>query len=191
MRLFCGVTPPPSWIEVLTDLRAILERRHGDALRWTAPALFHLTVRFIGEVDEAAAAPLLQMWPGIILPPEPLVLELSSCGCFPNEGPERVVWAGAQACRGSWGGLVAYTDAILANVGLARPPSEPVAHITIGRVRRLGEVRGLRAELEAISLHAEPFTVRSVGLFASAPTPTGSQYSLLATTSGETSRQLP
>ena len=191
MRLFCAVTPPPGWIKILGELRSLLEKRQGNSVRWVDPGLSHLTVRFIGEVDDAKAHDLMSVWPTITLPPDPLVLELTACGCFPEQGPERVLWAGAEARTGSWRSLVQYADAILANLGLTWPESEPVAHITIGRVRRPGEVWGIREELAAIALHSEPFTVHSMGLFSSAPTPSGSRYSLLASTCSEVSNTAP
>jgi 2'-5' RNA ligase len=51
VRLFVAVWPPP---EVL-DLLAAIERPSVDGVRWTARPSWHVTLRFLGEVDDGDA----------------------------------------------------------------------------------------------------------------------------------------
>ncbi|HEX2039558.1 MAG TPA: RNA 2',3'-cyclic phosphodiesterase [Acidimicrobiales bacterium] len=51
MRLFVAVWPPP---DVVAALRA-LPRPAVPGLRWTTEDQWHVTLRFLGEADEAAA----------------------------------------------------------------------------------------------------------------------------------------
>jgi 2'-5' RNA ligase len=182
MRLFCAVTPTPRWIELLGKVQRDLKPLYGDAVRWVDPPLAHLTVRFIGEVGDIETEKLITLWRSVILPPQPIVLELTTCGCFPEEGPERVLWMGAEARSGSWSELVSYCDTVLSQVGITLSEVDPVAHMTIGRVKVPSKVRGLRHHLSRISLSEEPLLVSSVDLFRSTPTPHGSHYELLAVT---------
>jgi len=182
MRLFCAVTPPPRWIELVRQVQRELKPLYGDAVRWVDPPLAHLTVRFIGEIGEAEVQNLVTLWGSLILPPQPVVLELTTCGCFPEEGPERVLWMGAEARSGSWSTLVSYVDTVLSRVGITPSEINPVAHLTIGRVKVPGKVRGLRELLSRISLTEAPLVVPSIELFRSTPTPRGSHYALLAST---------
>lgn len=50
MRLFVAVRPPP---EVL-DLLAALPRTEGGSARWTTREQWHITLRFLGNVDDPA-----------------------------------------------------------------------------------------------------------------------------------------
>ena len=54
MRLFVAVWPPPPVVDVL----ASLERPTVDGLRWTTPAQWHVTLRFIGSADPSEVGPL-------------------------------------------------------------------------------------------------------------------------------------
>lgn len=49
-RLFVAVWPPPEVVEAL----ARLERPADDSVRWTTPAKWHVTLRFLGTVDAYA-----------------------------------------------------------------------------------------------------------------------------------------
>ena len=48
VRLFVAVSLP----DPITELLAILPRPDHQRLRWTTPAQWHITLRFLGEVDE-------------------------------------------------------------------------------------------------------------------------------------------
>lgn len=56
MRLFAGVWPPPEALAALTQL----ERPELPGVRWVAPAQWHVTVRFFGEVDAADVDGLIE-----------------------------------------------------------------------------------------------------------------------------------
>ncbi len=182
LRLFSAISLLPSWVSVLRETQRQLAARMPHGVRWTPPGSFHATVRFIGNLPTAQAEELVQAWRTFELPEKLPVLSLTTCGCFPPTGPERILWAGAEAISGSWLGLVGCIDVALSNFGLALPLEEPVIHITIGRVSQPGAVRGARDLLSSVVLRAEPLPVESVGLFISAPTPTGSRYVQVAST---------
>lgn len=48
MRLFVGLHPPPPVLDAIAALR----RRDEPALRWTTRDQWHVTLRFLGEVDD-------------------------------------------------------------------------------------------------------------------------------------------
>ena len=51
MRLFVAVWPPPEIVATLDGL----QRPEVDGLRWTTPEQWHVTLRFLGDVDERVA----------------------------------------------------------------------------------------------------------------------------------------
>lgn len=52
MRLFVALWPPPAVVAVL----AALDRPAAPDVRWTSEANWHVTLRFLGEVDESGLA---------------------------------------------------------------------------------------------------------------------------------------
>jgi len=181
MRLFSALTLPPSWHRLLAEVQALLQAKYPQGIRWSPVENLHLTVRFIGEVDDSRARELIATWSSLRLPPELPVLELTTCGTFPDEGPERIVWAGAQAQRGAWLPLVQYIDSVLSNFAIEPVIADPVLHITLGRIRNPALVRGLRESVSGIRLSDVALGVDSVGLFSSVPSSAGSAYTLVAT----------
>src|SRR6201993_2147363 len=58
MRLFVAIAPPPTVLDELDALVEPLRARRFD-LRWTNREAWHVTLAFLGQVDEAAAARLV------------------------------------------------------------------------------------------------------------------------------------
>lgn len=50
-RLFIAVWPPPAVVHVLRDL----PREVDAGIRWTTPDQWHITLRYLGKVDETVA----------------------------------------------------------------------------------------------------------------------------------------
>ena len=58
MRLFVAIAPPPAVLDELDALVEPLRARRHD-LRWTNREAWHVTLAFLGQVDESAVAKLL------------------------------------------------------------------------------------------------------------------------------------
>lgn len=68
--------------------------RSAPSLKWVRPEQMHLTLVFIGEVDEARAAQIgIAVGPPIPVPPFDLVF--AGAGMFPPRGRPNVLWIGA------------------------------------------------------------------------------------------------
>lgn len=87
VRLFVAIDAPD---EVREALSALPERLRG--VMWTPPTQYHLTLRFLGEVEAPRVDGLRQALAPIRV--EPFVLELGGVGSFPPGRPPRVLWAG-------------------------------------------------------------------------------------------------
>lgn len=61
MRLFVAVFPP----DEVMDAIAALPRPELAGLRWTTPDQWHVTLRFLGQVDEDALGPLATALAGV------------------------------------------------------------------------------------------------------------------------------
>jgi len=89
MRLFIA-------IELPEDVKRILGRMCSDipGARWVAPEQLHLTLSFLGELDEAAMKRLDGELAGIQAPG--FDLHFAGTGCFPNRRQPRVLWVGLE-----------------------------------------------------------------------------------------------
>jgi 2'-5' RNA ligase len=119
----------------------------GSAARWTRQDNLHLTVAFLGNVDEALV-------PAIAARLGPLAdsvtqerLVLAGVGGFPRSRP-RVLWLGVEAGRSWFVELATAVRAALGEgLGLELDQREPSAHVTLARVER--SEPGLLPALEA------------------------------------------
>jgi 2'-5' RNA ligase len=163
--------------------RAMENARAPRAIRWVAHTALHLTVRFIGEVDEEQGG---QIVAALARPLEvaPFQLALGNVGTFPPSGVPRVVWVGVG--DGQPGASAAHhgIEIRLTALGLPSEARKFRPHLTLGRVR---EIRGPQAaELmkaaRGLRIDPAPALVRSLTLYRSYLSPKGPRYEPLTRT---------
>jgi 2'-5' RNA ligase len=168
MRLFVAAAPPPAALDhlalALADARGATPP--GDALRWIPPERWHLTLVFLGEVDDARVDRLAgAIGPAAAASP-PLALGLRGSGSFPG-----VLWIGL---AGDLAGLdrlarAARRAARAAGVAVERRPYRP--HLTVARSRQPAAV-ALRTARDRLGAYAGPgFTADTLRLVRSYPGP--------------------
>ncbi len=153
-----------------------------DQVRWVAVDQLHLTLQFIGYVeDERAMAIRTALEPGLESPP--CSVSLAGAGAFPTAGPARVIWLGIESGADT---LRAVHDEVKARLELAGCSPEDRkfrAHLTIGRVRK-PDKRLTHRFLRSLSLDAPGACVlKTVTLYESRLAASGATYlPLLETT---------
>lgn len=138
MRAFVAVALEPAARRqiAVSERKVIDEIGTSSAARWTRQENLHLTVAFLGDIDEGLVpvigerlAPLAER-----IAPERLIL--TGVGGFPASRP-RVLWLGVEAGR-SW--FVELSKAVRAalgeGLGVELDQREPSAHVTLARVER-------------------------------------------------------
>src|SRR6202451_3566555 len=88
LRLFVGIAFPPE-----LKLRLSLLQSGIAAARWIDPGNFHLTLRFIGEVDEGTAAEVDEAL--LRLKARPFAVQLAGVGVFGGD-KLRTLWVGVE-----------------------------------------------------------------------------------------------
>ena len=94
MRLFIAIELNAGFKQELRRLQQLLDRRDSSALRLVDEAQMHLTLKFIGDVDDQLTADLTYALECAAAESAPFEIYLQKCGCFPPRGPARVIWAG-------------------------------------------------------------------------------------------------
>ena len=159
MRLFIAIELPSPRKRELEQLRAKI-----PGARWVPAEQIHLTLAFLGEVDEDTAGRLTDELARIQA--EAFNLSFSGTGCFPNLHHPRVLWAGLQQEPALTRLAAAIHSAVRAcGIPLEERPFSP--HITLARLklpcsREAGEFLG-----NYRSLTIPPFPVQEFTLFQS------------------------
>src|ERR1035437_8707643 len=83
MRLFVAIAPPPAVLDELDALVEPLRSRRQD-LRWTNREAWHVTLAFLGQVDEPTAAQLVQRIEHAARRHQDIQLAFSGAGAFPR-----------------------------------------------------------------------------------------------------------
>jgi RNA 2',3'-cyclic 3'-phosphodiesterase len=131
-RTFVALALPDEVGAALEDLRRRLPRP-PPGLRWGALAQAHLTLAFLGDLDDAALAATRALSRAVAAGATPFTAALAGLGAFPTAGRARVVWAGWGEGRDA---VVALHTALLAGLGRPADPRRPFApHVTLARAR--------------------------------------------------------
>jgi len=172
MRLFVALAIPPAIVDALSGL---CEGVPGA--RWSNDDQFHLTLRFIGEVDRAAFEEIVHSLGAVEA--DAFELSLAGVGHYPPRGAPRILWAGARP-NPALNALQARVESALVRAGLPPEPRKFSAHITLARVREASLDR-ITAYLARHGLFAtEPFPVAEFHLYSSRLSPSGSHYEIEA-----------
>lgn len=185
MRLFVAVEIEPRVVQEVAACGEELRRRSARAARaritWVPADRLHVTVRFIGEMDEARSRAIVEaLRPN--LPLTPFELTIEGVGTFPEHGAPRVLWAGIVRGAEALGAVEAEVSARLDRCGVPREPRPYHPHVTFARVR---EASGLRTATWLEGLTGRRFgasPVNAITLFESRPSPQGHVYVALQRT---------
>jgi 2'-5' RNA ligase len=178
MRIFTGITLSDEVREnILEELRPF--KKIGTSIRWTEAKNIHLTIKFIGEVDEGTAARIAEALAAAKIPVAPFQLRISGFGKFPAGDDLHIFWAGIEDNPQ----LLALFNAIesaLSPFSVA-PETRPFhPHLTLGRNKSRYNFQALfelLAEKSDLFLAACP--VSAFQLIRSDLTPAGPIYRVL------------
>ena len=172
-RLFVALDMPPAVNDSLIGLC-----QGVDGANWADSAPFHLTLRFIGDVDDGLLQDIQYALANINAPAFDLALK--GVGYFPPRGPAKILWAGIEELplllrlRGQ-------VAATLEAIGLEPERRKFAPHITLARFKRGPAAARLG---EFLSTHAlfrtEPFQVTQFHLYSSRLRPGGALHRIEA-----------
>ncbi len=165
-RLFVAIDFPEKIRAMLAGLA------HGlPAARWVPEDQYHLTLRFIGEVDGDVFRDIADQLATVSTPPFSLVLK--GTGCFPPRKKPRVLWIGVEADDTLFQ-LRKGIDSALLRAGIKPERRRFSPHITIARFRDQVPIGRLSTYLAGNNLFTTPdVQITSFQLYSSFLTPKG------------------
>ncbi len=133
LRAFFGLPLPEAHRKALEPYLATCAAA-APALRWVPAANLHLTIRFLGHVEEAVAEGIAAAVDG--LEPAGFDLELERrIGTFKRGRLARVVWVGLAAGEEEAGHLAVNVERLCREAGLEPETRAFNAHLTLARSR--------------------------------------------------------
>ncbi|HEY2823933.1 MAG TPA: RNA 2',3'-cyclic phosphodiesterase [Gemmatimonadales bacterium] len=178
MRLFVAVNFPEPLRAALWDAALPLRQRRYP-VKWVGPESLHLTVKFLGAVDEARERAVTGALADATRGVKAFHLGLEGFGAFPSADQPRVVWAGCDAAP-PLELLHHDVERLMAAQGFPVEGRPFRPHVTLGRVRdgaTAREFEALASQLADLSFRGEAM-VSSVDLMQSTLSPAGSVYVL-------------
>lgn len=178
MRTFIAIEIPSEIRSALAALQTEL-RRAGADVGWTRPENIHLTLKFLGEVDERRIMEIEKVCVSSATGFQPFTLSLDDTGVFPNARQPRILWAGLAGEIEKAAEMQRRLDERLALIGFEREEKAFRPHLTIGRVKSNRKTRELLALADAHRLPALSFVVTEIVLMKSELHPARARYTLM------------
>jgi 2'-5' RNA ligase len=173
-RLFIALDLPE---EVIVALDRLCDGLPG--IRWALPEQFHLTLRFLGEVEQGTFYEIGEALTGVSH--APFELALKGLGQFPPRGAPHTLWVGVEDPAGALVSLRRRIERVLEEAGLEPERRKFTPHVTLGRFRTAPPEERLGSYLFRRNLfRTERFPVSSFALYSSQLRPEGSLYTMEA-----------
>ena len=152
-----AISPPAAALAELEQAVAPLRATQPD-LRWTSPTSWHITLAFLGEVDETVLDRLTVRLERAAARHPGLTLSAAGAGAFPTAPRARVLWTGLHADLHALRTTAASVAAGARKAGAPPPDGQRRfrPHITLARSREPADLSGLVARLAGYSGMAWP-----------------------------------
>ncbi|MDA8746151.1 RNA 2',3'-cyclic phosphodiesterase [Rubripirellula amarantea] len=105
----------------------------GDGIKWVPTDTLHLTLKFLGDVDNFEVPKICDVIRNAVADVEPFDLVFSGAGGMPSLDRPRVICAGVQDESGSLCEIVKRLEVDLAELGFKQEPRDYRPHLTLGR----------------------------------------------------------
>jgi len=182
MRTFIAIELPQEIKAALAKLQEELKQSAAD-VKWVAPENIHLTLKFLGEVDEEKLEGIKTILDSAAATANAFQMRISSVGAFPTINSARVIWVGIDQGEAETKKIATFLEEKIEKLGIPKEDRTFSSHITLGRTRsslnrqKLVEVlNNLAGEFKDESLE---FLVGKITLFKSSLSPHGPTYAVL------------
>ncbi len=162
---------------------------HGPPqINWTRPEGFHLTLKFLGNVEEDRISKIAQAIRGVTDGFSIFTVSIGEVGVFPHTRSPRVIWVGAKSVGDDLVRLQEGIEKVLVPLGFP-PQDRPFhPHLTLGRIKSDDRRRDLGFDKKALTQwllenqkrECDRFEAKEVLLIKSDLQPSGAVYTSLA-----------
>ncbi len=176
MRLFVAIPIREEIKQKLVNLQNELKSELAG-VRWASPMTFHLTLKFIGEVELNLVKPICERVEKVAKKLEPQTLIIKSLGRFGSKNRTRVLWTDVEGDIYPIAQIVKELNAELEYFGIVPEKKAYRPHITLGRVKKNIDEQLLNELIEKYANREIGYIdVDSVVVFQSELKPEGAQH---------------
>ncbi len=180
MRTFIAANISNELRGSIEKLQSELKRRVKDvrSIKWVKPQLIHLTLKFLGEVDESRTEEICQAVEIVCQGVKSFELEFTKLGSFGR--PPKVIWLGIEKQIVELQKLAGDLENAFEELGFDKEGRDFSPHLTLARVN---EGRGDKSLVQSIEsfgkIDAPKVKINSVCFFKSQLTSDDPIYTLL------------
>lgn len=176
LRTFIAIEIDEALRERIAEWQNVL-RESFPRLKWTDARRIHLTLKFLGEIEEGQADDVRGMLDSIATTTAPFSMGIRKTGVFPPAGPPRVVWIGVKEATGALVQLQGAVEAGAVELSFVREDRSFHPHLTVARCSNPSVTRDLRRALyDHRNFDAGEMQVRQIVFMQSTLTRTGPIY---------------
>jgi len=152
------------------------EKQKDVPIKWVKLENMHITLKFLGEIDEKQQADISRVVTQIVGQHESFAVSLKDIGCFPNPKYPRVVWVGIENGNEALCTLAREIDEQFVRLGF-KQEKRFHPHITIARMRKPCVIDDILRH----TIVTDTFKAEAVVFFKSTLMPQGPLYEPLET----------
>jgi 2'-5' RNA ligase len=135
IRTFIAVELPEPFKQTLAQLQEKIGAGSRAPVKWVAPGSIHLTLKFLGNIDESLAGKVTEAIEAAAGGVHPFRIQLKDLGAFPNLNRVNIIWVGLAGDIDGLKALQRRIDESLKPLGF-KPENRPFTpHLTLARVR--------------------------------------------------------
>jgi 2'-5' RNA ligase len=179
IRTFIAFDTPPSLKEEISRIQSILKESHAD-VRWETDNKFHVTIKFLGDVEEKIFPTIFTIVKNITEKYHPFPVIYQNLGVFPNKIRPRVLWVGCTNTDRQLLDIKNQFDEALKPYGFEIEDRQFHPHVTLGRVKSPSGIKDLIQTLENVTFEPRQVSISDILVVKSILKPSGSEYSTLA-----------
>ena len=179
MRCFVAIPLPREVKDEVVRVQKELRRLDLHA-KWVEQDNLHVTMKFLGQVQEADLDKAKQIVSGISSFARPFCLKLSGLGAFPDVRRPRVLWIGISP-QDNPVAIISHLEDGFIDLGIPKEKRTPHPHITMARVKSPKNTQRLKQALSELKLENLKWDVEGITLFRSLLKPSGPVYEEILT----------
>ena len=149
-------------------------------LAWVNPRGMHVTLKFLGGVDDSRVGLIIKTLAPAIESVAPFPFSLGGVGVFPDDRQPRVLWVGVKTGQKEFSDLATAIERGLIPLGIEPERRSFNAHLTLARIK---STRGAREMIDIVESHRDCrlglAPVDTITLYESRLAPEGATYRVL------------
>ncbi len=180
IRTFIAIELPEEIIYTISKVQEEI-KSYGLKIRWVRPENIHLTLKFLGDIQEADTEKVARAVSESVTGYHPISIAVKGIGVFPGIKRPRVIWLGISKQLDLLTGLQKTLDEKLEAIGFPKEKRPFRGHLTLGRIKDKIDPKRLNDVLKEFNkFESEHFFADRIILYKSELKPKGAVYTKLA-----------